>query len=135
MNLKNAKEAAESQQRENAAERQRREKGVPVNAAAVNTTGPRASVTSGATTSGPAPGVNPVSGDIARPLSGVAARDTADGVCGGTFIHGELYVVFTDSKGRKLCVPYVPSGAPAPLGQPCAHAAGTAYPCGAPLSR
>ena len=46
MGLKNAREAAESQQRGKAAERQRREEEVPVNVVAVNTTGPCASVTS-----------------------------------------------------------------------------------------
>ena len=109
MNLKNAKKAAE---------RQRRKEEVPANVAAVNTTGPCARVTSaamsGAPTSGPMPRVNP----------------------GETFVHGELYVVFTDPDGRKVFVPYAPgSGALASLGQPCAHAAGTTCPCGASLSR
>ena len=78
MRLKNAREAAESQQREKAAERQRRGKGVPATVVAVSTSGLDASVT----TSGPMPGVNPAGlspgGDTARPPSGVAARRTAD---------------------------------------------------------
>ena len=118
MNLKNAKEAAESQQRGKAVERQRREEEVPANVAAVNTDGPRARVTSaaasGAPTFGPTPGVIP----------------------GGKFVHGELYVVLTNSRGRKVCVPYATvSGALAQLAQPCAHTAGTTCPCGASLSR
>ena len=53
-----------------------------------------------------------------------------------TFVHGELYVVLTNSGGRKVCVPYATvSGALAPLAQPCAHTAGTTCPCGASLSR
>ena len=79
MSLKNAKEAAESQQREKAAERQRREEEVPVNVAAVNTAGPCARVTSAATSGAPTLG----------PMPGV--------IPGETFVHGELYVVFTNS--------------------------------------
>ena len=135
-NAKNAKKEAELQRREKAAEHQRRGEGVPVNAAAANTDGPRARVT----TFGPMPVVNPAGhspgGDTARPSSGVAARRTADCVCGETVVRGELYVVFTDPDERKVCVPYAPgSGALASLDQPCAHAAGKTCPCGASLSR
>jgi len=55
---------------------------------------------------------------------------------GETFVHGELYVGFTDPDGQKVFVPYtIVSGALAPLGQHCAHAAGRTCPCGASLSR
>ena len=108
MNLKNAKEAVE---------RQRRKEEVPANVAAVNTTGPCASVTSAATSgqpSGTGPGVTP----------------------GETFVHGELCVALTTSGGQRVFVPYaIVSGALAPLGQHCAPAAGRTCPCGAPLSR
>ena len=132
--LKNAKTEA--------AERQRLEEGVPVNDVAVSTTGPGASLTNAATsgaglpTSGPMPEVNPAGlspdGDTARPSSGVAARRTADGVCGVVFVRGELHVVFTDSERRKVFVPYVTgNGALVSLGQSCAPAAESASPCGA----
>ena len=94
MRLKNAKREA--------AEHQRREERVPVTVVAVNTSGLDASVT----TPGRMPGVNPAGlspcGDTARTPPGVAARRTADCVCGETAVRGELYVVFTYPDGRQV---------------------------------
>ena len=113
MNLKNAKEAAESQQREIAAERQRREEEVPANVVAVNTGGPHACVTSAATSGAPTfgPTAGHHAGVTSAATSGAPTSGPMPGVIpGDTFVHGELYVVLTNSGGQKVCVPYATVG-------------------------